>query len=143
MRSQWRVLVWSKAINCITQVGQWELRIDFEFKNTYLHYSEFKVGSASDEYPLTVSGFTGITPTDPFTTYHNSRKFTTYDNDNDDYGGNCADGGDGGWWHNQCWHINANLKYNPAEFGFINLAGAWYNPKWIEMKIRPFNCISQ
>jgi len=28
----------------------------------------FKVGSASDEYPLTISGFIGIPPTDPFVT---------------------------------------------------------------------------
>ena len=83
-----------KAINCLTQVGQWELRIDFEFKNktrSYLHYNVFKVGSASEEYPLTISGFTGITPTDPFSTHpHSGRKFSTYDNDNDKHGVNCA-----------------------------------------------------
>ena len=52
-----------RNINCLTQTGQWELRVDFEFKNktrSYLHYNEFKVGSATDEYPLTISGFTGI-----------------------------------------------------------------------------------
>ena len=71
-----------KAMNCLTQTGQWELRVDFEFQNktrSYLHYNVFKVGSASDEYPLTISGFTGITPTDPFVTRrHNSMKFSTY-----------------------------------------------------------------
>ena len=72
---------------CLTQTGQWELRVDFEFQNktrSYLHYNVFKVGSATDEYPLTISGFTGITPTDPFATGgHNGQKFSTYDNDND------------------------------------------------------------
>ena len=61
-----------KNMNCLTQIGQWELRIDFEFKNktrSYLHYNVFKVGSATDEHPLTISGFTGITPTDPFATH--------------------------------------------------------------------------
>ena len=62
----------------------------FEFENTtrsYLHYNVFKVGSTSDEYPLTISGFTGITPTDPFSTHQLSgMKFTTYDNDNDNSG---------------------------------------------------------
>ena len=56
-------------MNCLTKTGKWELRIDFEFQNkttSYLHYNEFKVGSATDEYPLTIGGFTGITPTDPF-----------------------------------------------------------------------------
>ena len=50
------------SLNCLTQTGQWELRVDFEFKNktrSYLHYNVFKVGSATDEYPLTISGFTG------------------------------------------------------------------------------------
>ena len=107
----------------------------------------FKVGSASDEYPLTISGFTGITPTDLFA-YHNSMKFSSYDNDNDKNGGNCAVQLDktkdnGGWWYNSCWHINLNLNYNPAMYGSMYLAGTSYNPRWIEMKIRPLSCIPQ
>ena len=128
-----------KSMNCLTQTGQWELRIDFEFENktrSYLHYNVFKVGSATDEYPLTISGFTGITPTDPFATGgHNGQKFSTYDNDNDKYSSlNCAAQVDrakdnGGWWYNQCWNINLNIKYNPARYGFMYLASAWYNPR--------------
>ena len=136
-----------KSMNCLTQTGQWEMRVDFEFQNktrSYLHYNVFKVGSATDEYPLTISGFTGITPTDPFYTHHhNGKKFTTYDNDNDRNSGNCANFAQGGWWHNSCWQINLNLKYNPGEFGFMYLASTWYNPRWIEMKIRPLNCTPQ
>ena len=42
--------------------------------------------NATDEYPLTISGFTGITPTDPFATHpHNNSKSSTYDDDNDTY----------------------------------------------------------
>ena len=141
-----------KAINCLTQAGQWELRIDFEFENktrSYLHYNVFKVGSASEKYPLTISGFTGITPTDPFLTHPlNGMKFSTYDNDNDLWSNNCAveadhAKGNGGWWYKNCWNINLNIKYNPAQHGFIYLARAWYNPRWVEMKIRPLNCIPQ
>ena len=139
-----------KLINCLTQTGQWELRIDFEFKNktrSYLHYNEFKVGNATDEYPLTIGGFTGITPTDPFV-YHNGRKLSTYDNDNDRSGDNCAvqtsnAKDNGGWWYNTCWSINLNYQYNPAQYGSIALAGSYYNPRWIEMKIRPHNCTPQ
>ena len=143
-----------RNIYCLTQTGQWELRVDFEFKNktrSYLHYNEFKVGSATDEYPLTISGFTGITPTDPFVTYTplNGSKFSTYDNDNDQSSSyNCAvevgqAKGNGGWWYNNCWNINLNINYNPAQFGSMWLAGTWYNPRWIEMKARPLNCIPQ
>ena len=114
-----------RTMNCLTQTSQWELRVDFEFENgtrSYLHYNEFKVGSATDEYPLTIGGFTGITPTDPFATDgHNGRKFSTYDNDNDASSSNCAFSG--GWWYTACWHINLNIEYNPAEFGSIKLAG--------------------
>ena len=141
-----------KNMKCLTQTGQWELRVDFEFKNktrSYLHYNVFKVGSATDEYPLTISGFTGITPTDPFSTgKHNDKKFSTYDNDNDRRSsGNCAvqtgnAKDNGGWWFNNCWDINLNIKYNPAVYGSMYL-GAWYNPRWIEMKIRPLNCTPQ
>ena len=139
-----------KAIHCLTKVGRWELRVDFEFKNktrSYLHYNVFKVGSANEEYPLTIGGFTGITSTDPFAPHHQA-KFSTYDNDNDIWPGNCAARAvlatdNGGWWYINCWSINLNLKYNPAQYGSIKLDGIYYNPRWIEMKIRPLNCISQ
>ena len=142
-----------KNMNCLTQTGQWEMRVDFEYENklrSYLHYNVFKVGNATDEYPLTISGFTGITPTDPFSTRsHSGMKFSTYDNDNDLKPiENCAAQddkakGNGGWWYTACWHINLNFKYNPAQYGSIYLAGIWYNPRWIEMKIRPLNCTPQ
>ena len=138
-----------RTMNCLSQTGQWELRVDFEFENgtrSYLHYNEFKVGSATDEYPLTIGGFTGITPTDPFATGgHNGRKFSTYDNDNDESSLNCAElinssEGNGGWWYNHCWLINANYNYDSNS---IQLNGTWFRPPWIEMKIRPVDCTPQ
>ena len=92
-----------KALNCFTETGQWELRIDFQFESktwSHLHYKQFKVGSSSTEYLLTIGGFTGITPTDSFV-IHNRMRFSTSDNDNDQAGGNCAVN-HGGWWHNSC-----------------------------------------
>ena len=76
------------AIHCLTQRGQWEMRVDYQKNDktwSYLHYNQFSVGSASEEYPLTVGGFTGV-GTDWFN--HQSRplngmKFSTPDNDND------------------------------------------------------------
>ena len=142
-----------KAMNCLTQTGQWELRVDFEFSNktrSYLHYNLFRVGSDSEEYPLTIGGFTGETSTDPFSTlqYLNGMKFSTYDNDNDRWKGNCAmkvgnATGNGGWWYSNCWYINLNSQYNPAQYGLIGFGGNYYNPRWIEMKIRPLNCATQ
>ena len=110
-----------------------------------MYYNHFRVGPATDNYRLSISGFTGITPTDPFTTGPlNGQQFTTYDRDNDQWSsGNCAfntrgSTAPGGWWYRRCFLIN--LNYNCGDpTGFINLAGTWYSPKFIEMKIRPLN----
>ena len=127
-----------KALNCFTETGQWELRIDFQFANktwSHVHYTQFKVGSSSAEYPLTIGGFTGITPKDPFVTVPlNRMRFSTSDNDNDRDGGNCA-ANHGGWWHNNCYHINPNRQ--PP---YIYLDGGLLS---VEMKIRQHDCISQ
>ena len=61
---------------------------------SYLHYNQFRVGSASEEYPLTVEGFAGE-GTDWFAAVSssyitNKMKFSTPDNDNDDNIDNCG-----------------------------------------------------
>ena len=140
-----------RALHCLTQQGKWELRIDFTFTNgtkSFMHYNHFRVGPATDNYRLSISEFTGITPTDPFTSWNvNGQQFTTYDRDNDQWNGrNCALDGhgneSGGWWHSSCNHINLNYNYNliGKSWGFILLDGKWYHPKFFEMKIRPVNC---
>ena len=139
-----------RALHCLTRRGKWELRIDFTFTNgtkSFMHYNHFRVGPATNNYRLSISGFIGITPTDPFTSYNISgQQFTTYDKDNDPWHRNCAlnghGGESGGWWHNQCNNINLNYNYNLAGkgFGFMALAGKWYDLKFVEMKIRPVNC---
>ena len=129
-----------KALNCFTETGQWELRIDFQFENktwSHLHYKQFKVGNSSAEYPLTIGGFTGITPTDPFVTHPlNNMKFSTPDNDNDPHGGNCAAIHSEGWWYKSCAYIHPN--YQPP---FVTLKSKGYNLLSIEMKIRQHDCI--
>ena len=140
-----------KSMHYLTQIGQWELRVDFKFSNgtrSYLHYNSFKVLSPEDEYPLAISGFTGITRTNPFP-HQNGSKFSTYDNDNDGSSlYNCANSigtqkHNGGWWHNSCWSINLNHNYNPVDYsGTIKIGRKYYNPRWIEMKMRPLNCMA-
>ena len=130
-----------EAVHCLTQTGQWELRIDFQFDNntwSHLHYNTFSVGTESKEYPLTIGGFTGITPTDPFVTHPlNGQRFSTSDNDNDKNSGNCA-ASRGGWWHNSCDHIRPNEQ--PPQ---IYLNSKWYTMLSVETKIRPRDCITQ
>ena len=72
-----------RPLHCLTNQGQWRLRIDFTFTNgtkSYLSYNSFLVGSPISQYQLSISGFTGITSEDPFYKYPiNGMKFTTKD----------------------------------------------------------------
>ena len=50
-----------RVLNCFTRNGNWELRIDFKFANgtkSFMHYNHFRVGPATDNYRLNISGFT-------------------------------------------------------------------------------------
>ena len=142
------------ALHCLTSQGQWELRIDLKLTNgtiIYLPYNKFAVGQATEQYPLTISGFTGYT-TDPFVLHHtpanhgrtlNTMKFTTRDQDNDrgsNY--NCAitanSSRSGGWWYNSCAYIYPNSQYNNKYA--IKLNYQYHSLSFIEMKIRPTNC---
>ena len=130
-----------RSMHCLTSQNISELRIDYKLKNgteSYLHYNEFKVGSAEDQYPLNISGFDSIGLTDPFSTGQlNRMKFTSRDRDKDLHSSrNCAHGA-GGWWHNWCAdiYLNGNGDSMP-----IYLNGQWQYPVFVEMKVRPQNC---
>ena len=133
------------AIHCLTNQGQWELRIDYTFPNgtnDYLSYSSFRVGPATEQYPLTISGYSGVT-TDPFSVL-NGMKFTTRDRDNDHWNShNCAayyqdNGFRGGWWYKNCSPMHPTHSYNNKYTVYLN--GQWHPLSFIEIKIRPKNC---
>ena len=142
------------ALHCLTSQGQWELHIDLKLTNgtiMYLTYNKFAVGPATEQYLLTISGFSGYNTTDPFLSsltptddLHalNTMKFTTRDKDNDPWHRNCAipahNGRSGGWWFNKCTHIGPNSQYNHP-FG-IYLDDQWHSFSFIEIKIRPKIC---
>ena len=113
------------------------MRVDYQKNDktwSYLHYNQFSVGSASEEYPLTVGGYSGSISSS-YALYYNGMKFSTPDNDNDEYSGNCAVNYKSGYWYKNCNHIILNRQppsINPH--GFIIFA---------EMKIRPKDCIIQ
>ena len=97
----------------LTSNGKWEMRVDYQRNEktwSYLHYNQFSVGSASEEYPLTVGGFTGV-GTDWFAHQPlNGIRFSTPDNDNDKARLNCAAFFKNGWWYNNCFTININIQ---------------------------------
>ena len=122
-----------EELHCLTQRGQWEMRMDFQKSDntwSYLSYTQFSVGSANDEYPLTVGGYSGSISSGT-ANYFNGRKFSTPDNDNDGYGSNCAALEKSGWWYNSCRHVNLNSQ-PPYIYGNSVI--------FSEMKIRPRNC---
>ena len=134
-----------RPLYCITNQGQWEMRIDFTLidgTKSYLSYSFFRVGPASSNYRLSISGYTGIASNDPFSDHNlNGRPFTTKDEDNDIWNQNCAvssaGNNAGGWWYSHCSHIFPNNKYLSGSGIYL---GAWKALSFTEMKIRPVNC---
>ena len=123
-----------ELMHTLTQRGQWEMRVDYQKDDkswSYLRYNNFSVGSASEKYPLTVGGFTGVGA--DILGWHNMLKFSTRDNDNDPYGGNCAATYKSGWWFKKCRFININ-EQPPIASSQVLIS---------EIKIRPKDCITQ
>ena len=130
-----------ELMHTLTQRGQWEMRVDYQLNNktwSYLHYNQFSVGSASEEYPLNIGGFTGVGKDWFASGSHYGVKFSTPDNDNDKKSsGNCAADYKSGWWHTFCYCINLNTQ--PPTYGCYSLFTILYS----EIKIRPKDCITQ
>ena len=97
-------------MHTLTQRGQWEIRVDYQKNDntwSYLHYNQFSEGSASEESPLTVEGYSGsILSTNALC--QNGMKFSTPDNDNDENGGNCAAYYKSGNRYKYCYRIKLN-----------------------------------
>ena len=135
-----------RSLHCLTSQGHWELRIDYMLSNKtkgYLSYHHFRVRPASNDYQLSISGFSGNT-TDPIIGSYsvNNMQFTTRDRDNDKWSWNCAadnvGGNAGGWWYNSCSHIFLNNQYNNYYSVYLN--NQRHSLPFIEIKIRPVNC---
>ena len=123
-----------KGISCLTQKGQWEMRIDVQNSDmtwTYYHYITFSVGNANAGFPLTIGGYTRK-GTDYFASL-NGMKFSTPDADNDKHSSyHCARTYRSGWWYYyHCTTININRQPPFIASDVI----------FSEMKIRPRNCV--
>ena len=131
-----------EEIHYLTRRGQWEMRIDYQREDNngwyYVHYNNVSVGSASEEYPLTVGG--GFTGDDSnWLKLLNGIKFTTVDNNNNPHSrGNCAVGY-AGWWHKTCGRNNLYINRQPPVVYYSSFKTLLFT----EMKIRPKDCIKQ
>ena len=89
------------------------MRVDYQKNDktwSYLHYSEFYVGSASAKYPLSIGGYSGLISSYN-ALYYNYMGFSTPDNDNDKHdSSNCAAVWKSGNWYKDCHDININQQ---------------------------------
>lgn len=56
--------------------------------------------------------------------YHNGAKFSTKEQDNDTWKGNCAVQYQGGWWFGACVGCNLNGPYQPSA------VDTWHSVAW-------------
>ena len=60
--------------------------------------------------------------------YHNGKKFSTKDQDNDvDSGSSCAVRFHGAWWYNSCYNSNLNGQYNGTDDKGVEWQGVRHN----------------
>ncbi|XP_074085197.1 fibrinogen gamma chain isoform X2 [Macrotis lagotis] len=142
---------------------------DWSGKTSTADYAMFKVGPEADKYRLTYGYFIGgdagdafdgfdfgDDPSDKFFTSHLGMQFSTWDNDNDKFEGNCAEQDGSGWWMNKCHAGHLNGVYyqggiyskSSTTSGYDNgiiwatWKSRWYSMKKTTMKIIPFNRLS-
>ncbi|KAL5517871.1 hypothetical protein EMCRGX_G003502 [Ephydatia muelleri] len=128
-------LPWNNYVNGFGNIGgEFFLGLKNIHRLTQKSNSElsFAVGNSASKYPLTVSGYSGNAGDSM--SYHSGMKFSTYDQDNDEWGQNCAQVFKGAWWHRECHVSNLNGAYlgTPANGGNITSYAdgvIWYHLK--------------
>ncbi|XP_062552867.1 fibrinogen-like protein 1 [Armigeres subalbatus] len=106
----------------ITRMGNYELKVvlkSFEEEHMWARYDGFKISDEFDRYRLQLGRFAGGNVENKLNN-HNAMKFSTPDNDNDVWDGNCAELYKSGWWFNECHTVNLNGMYrNNTQFDKI------------------------
>uniref|UniRef100_A0A2C9KDK9 Fibrinogen C-terminal domain-containing protein n=1 Tax=Biomphalaria glabrata TaxID=6526 RepID=A0A2C9KDK9_BIOGL len=125
----------------LTSSGQYDLRIDLEFKNKpyFAQYKDFKVLSETEKYKLQIGQYLG--DAGDGLKNQNNMFFTTFDRDNDIWSiDNCAKFYLGAWWHHGCHLSNLNGKWGSKSYGeglnWADLTGYHDGVSFSEMKIR-------
>ena len=106
----------------------------------FAKYSSFHIGDAASKYVLNISGFSGNVSSENLR-YHNGKRFSTYDQDNDSNDGNCAAVCNGGWWYGDCFKVHLNGPYYKTPgFSYYMTWNHDTNPRayplFVEMKIK-------
>ena len=141
-----------EAIHDLTTSCPMSLQIDvvpFDIPAVSIPYQQFHVGDAASDYLLTVnSGTSGHNTLYTSMNYHSGKKFSTYDNDNDDSSSfHCAEYYRAGWWYGGCGtYVQLNGVYGGASgithynMRMYYLSNNYYEPiRTVTMKIRAIN----
>ena len=124
-----------RNIHCLTSRQQVQLKLLLNFTNgsSFIWtYDHFVVDRPEDEYKLHIGQAKGPNTFDTMA-YNNEMHFTTYDNDNDNSGGNCASQREGGgWWHDNCNNCELT-RPRPRIWNQLYL-------DYVEMNVRPKLC---
>uniref|UniRef100_A0A1I8I5U7 Fibrinogen C-terminal domain-containing protein n=1 Tax=Macrostomum lignano TaxID=282301 RepID=A0A1I8I5U7_9PLAT len=103
------------SLHALTASAPRKLRILMKAWNDSEHwaeYSSFSVGPESDNYRLSVSGFSGSAGIGDSLTHSSGMQFSTKDADHDtDPTDNCAIRFKGAWWFKDCFHTHPNGEY--------------------------------
>uniref|UniRef100_A0A1I8H4N9 Fibrinogen C-terminal domain-containing protein n=1 Tax=Macrostomum lignano TaxID=282301 RepID=A0A1I8H4N9_9PLAT len=105
------------ALHEITLHGSHKVRFLMKAWNGseyWAEYSSFSVGPESDNYRLSVSGFSGSAGIGDCFAGGNGQQFTTKDADHDTHSGNCAAFFRGAWWFTACHCTHPNGYYRDA-----------------------------
>ena len=123
-----------------------QLRVDlqdFEGNSAYAQYTNFAVADSVSKYTLSISGYNGTAGDSLANGRHNGHKFSTRDQDNDVWTGNCAQRFKGGWWYDACHNSNLNGLYHGGSHASYADGVNWrawkgynYSLKFAEMKLR-------
>ncbi|XP_006893610.1 PREDICTED: fibrinogen-like protein 1 [Elephantulus edwardii] len=147
----------NKNLHLLTTQGEYTLKVDladFEKNSRYAKYTHFKVADEKNSYELSIGGYSGtagdslagqFSPEVQWWASHQRMKFSTWDKDNDNYEGNCAEEDKSGWWFNRCHASNLNGLYYQGSYTantdngvvWYTWHGWWYSLKSVVMKIRP------
>ena len=91
-----------------------------------LRYSHSQLRLYSTNHRMNVSGYSGNVGDQM--TYHSGAMFSTFDEDHDEHGGNCASSHKGAWWYKSCHTANLNGEYLAAGSNKPNRI-SWNNAK--------------
>uniref|UniRef100_G3Q4A9 Fibrinogen alpha chain n=1 Tax=Gasterosteus aculeatus TaxID=69293 RepID=G3Q4A9_GASAC len=134
----------NRNLHLLTGGGETLLKVELEDWEGGAAGAEYTaaVGPEGEGFPLSVSGYLGDAG-DALTPTHGGMKFSTFDRDNDAWGGSCAEVNGGGWWYNGCLSANLNGAYHhPPHRGEGGVVWSTYKPadyslKAVRVFIRP------